>query len=60
MAKRPFRTKEAIKSFQRCLVCTGTLPTDKISQVQKELNKATQTLSQQDAEVSKCDLILNF
>lgn len=53
MAKRPFRTKEAIKSFQRCLVCTGTLPADKVPQIKNELNKAVQTLSQQDAEVSK-------
>ena len=52
MTKRIFRTKEAIKSFQRCLVC-DTLPQDKRSMIEKELNKAVQVLGKQDEEVSE-------
>ena len=50
MSKRSFRTKQAIEAFESCGACS-TLPADKKSEVQAELNKARRRKEQQDAEV---------
>ena len=50
MSKRSFRTKQAIEAFESCEACS-TLPADKKSEVQAELNKARRRKEQQDAEV---------
>lgn len=51
MAKRQFRTKQAIAAFEQCAQCT-TLPENKRRDVANELNKARDRYAQQDAEVS--------
>eukprot|EP00597_Dinobryon_sp_UTEXLB2267_P013023 CAMPEP_0170122450 /NCGR_PEP_ID=MMETSP0020_2-20130122/16702_1 /TAXON_ID=98059 /ORGANISM="Dinobryon sp., Strain UTEXLB2267" /LENGTH=113 /DNA_ID=CAMNT_0010353421 /DNA_START=241 /DNA_END=582 /DNA_ORIENTATION=- len=55
LAKRPFRTKQAIEAFESCAVCT-TLPENKKTEVQAELAKARLRMQQQDAEAPEADL----
>mmetsp|Transcript_55599 Transcript_55599/g.109754 ORF Transcript_55599/g.109754 Transcript_55599/m.109754 type:complete len:184 (+) Transcript_55599:61-612(+) len=55
MSKRSFRTKQAIEAFESCEACS-TLPADKKSEVQAELNKARRRKEQQDAETPPADL----
>ena len=50
MAKRKFRTTQAIQAFERCLSCT-TLPDNKQQEVIQALQAAKMRLEQQDAEV---------
>lgn len=50
MAKRQFRTKQAIAAFEQCAKCS-TLPENKKKDVQNELAKARARYEQQDAEV---------
>ena len=51
MAKRQFRTKQAIAAFEQCAKCS-TLPENKKQDVENEINKARARYAQQDAEVS--------
>eukprot|EP01036_Dinobryon_divergens_P023298 gene23298-31626_t len=55
MAKRPFRTKQALEAFETCASCSS-LPASKRSEVQNELNKARARMEQQDAESPPPDL----
>lgn len=50
MSKRLFRTKQAIESFEKCLQCTS-LPENKVSEVQNELEKSKSRLQRQEDEV---------
>jgi hypothetical protein len=50
MAKRQFRTKQALEAFETCASCS-TLPVNKRNEVQNELLKARARMEQQDAEV---------
>ena len=50
LAKRQFRTKQAIEAFEICAACS-TLPANKRGEVQNELAKARSRMEQQDAEV---------
>ncbi len=51
MAKRQFRTKQAIDAFTQCSECSS-LPPNKKAEVANELSKARARYAQQDAEVS--------
>jgi hypothetical protein len=55
MTKRLFRTKEAIDAFQQCARCS-TLPANKVKEVENELLKARNRLTQQEAESPPPDL----
>jgi tetratricopeptide (TPR) repeat protein len=55
MAKRPFRTKMAIKAFQDCLKC-DSLPEAKRAEAEKELGRACTLMERQDAETPPADL----
>eukprot|EP01039_Chlorochromonas_danica_P008505 gene8505-9375_t len=55
MAKRQFRTKQAIAAFEACAQCS-TLPDNKKKDVQGELTKARARYAQQDAESPPADL----
>lgn len=50
MAKRQFRTKQAIEAFEACATC-NTLPSTKKNEVHAEILKAKARLEQQEAEV---------
>ncbi len=51
MAKRLFRTKQAIQAFEACRQ-SSTLPANKVKEVERELAKARQRMEQQEAEVN--------
>jgi tetratricopeptide (TPR) repeat protein len=51
MSKRLFRTKQALQAFQNCRACS-TLPSNKVREVENELEKARMRMEQQEAEVS--------
>ena len=53
MAKRQFRTKQALEAFETCAACRS-LPASKRNEVQNELQKARARMEQQDAEVGIC------
>lgn len=55
MSQRLFRTKQAIAAFQDCLKCE-TLPSNKVSEVQSELRKATARLEKQEEDAPAPDL----
>lgn len=55
MSKRLFRTKQAIESFEKCLLCES-LPSNKKNEVENELTKSRARLQKQEDEV-KTDLI---
>ncbi len=55
MTKKKFRTQQAIESFQSCITC-GTLPENKIKEVENELKKAKARYEQQEAETPPADL----
>lgn len=57
MAKKKFRSKQAIQAFEGCLKCS-TLPDNKRAEITSELAKAKARLEQQDAEVRACLCVL--
>lgn len=50
MARKKFRTTQAIEAFERCAKCTS-LPENKRSEVSHELAKARQRFADQEEEV---------
>ena len=55
MSQRLFRSKQAVQAFEACLAC-GTLPDNKVAEVQGELRKARARAEQQEAETPPADL----
>ena len=55
MAKKKFRSKQAIQAFEDCLKCS-TLPDAKRAEIVSELGKAKSRLEQQDADTPMPDM----
>lgn len=55
MSKRKFRTEQALQAFKLCLAC-GTLPDNKVKEVEAEIVKVNKRLEIQDAETPPADL----
>lgn len=55
MAKRQFRTKQAVEAFEACKVCPS-LPESMVGKVDAEIAKARNRYAQQDAETPPPDL----
>ena len=59
MSKRLFRTKQAIESFEKCLLCES-LPANKKNEVENELTKSRARLQKQEDEVNTSPFSRSF